>query len=314
MFVIGNQADVHAKPFLETANRNPADFNIMSRHNITPPSISTSSTQEVLETLAEAYGNPLQDAARSDISYDIEAWATELRSIYPISTYEPVIRVLEDNPTPANLDAESVNSIKEHFEGCFLRMAVGDMLATAYIEDRLTNVPERLFTALYESPDAPGQNAAAALVLGGFGGLHPDVDYFDGVLKSDALDDFAALFCHLQFSWVIAPDQFLDVYEDILSNGHPLLDAKDNPPGLSQTNDWDTHLAESVIGPILSDYGTPFGFAEHELIRADEILTTADYPHGESKFQELADITTEHTSISEMHEDTRTSIVEYTTQ
>jgi hypothetical protein len=283
----------------------------MTRHTITPPSISVSDTREVLETLAEAYSNPLQNVKRQNISYDYDSWATTLRSIYPISNYEPVISTLENNPTPANLRSESrkTNSSKENAKGCFLRIAVGDMLATAYIEDRLADVPERIFTILYQSPDAPGEAAAAALVLSGFGSVHPNVDYFDAILKSNSLGDFAALFCHLQFSWVIAPDRCLQVYKDILSNGHPLLESKNSPPNLTEPNDWYTRLAEAVVGPILSNRGTPFGFANHPLVRADDILATAGYPHTESKFRELVTTTVKHTNVSEMPRATKNKIL-----
>lgn len=277
----------------------------MSRHTVTPPAISASDTRTTLETLAEAYGEAAENTKQSNISYDHEAWATVFRAIYPISNYAPVIESLENNPTPANLDSSSTNSTKEHFKGCFLRIAAGDILTDAYLHNQIADIPEQLFTILYQSPDAPDENTSASLVLSGFGSVHPDIDYVDEVLKSDTLDDFAALFSHLQFAWALTPDRFLEVYEDILSSSHPILEAKDNPPRTNGPNDWYTQLAQATGGPILDDYGTPFGFANHAFIRTDEILNAVDYPHADSQVQKLIDITTEHTEVSEMHSDMR---------
>lgn len=268
---------------------------------ITPPSVDSTDTRVVLSELADAYGAAVTtEQYRSDVKYDYKAWVDELHQCYPITDYNPVLDVIDEYPTPPALTASTDFTRSEVFSGGFLRIAAADMISTAFLERDLRSVPEALFTWLYDTPDVQTEPIAGAVTLGALGVEHPSIEYVDDVLLSDALDDFAALFCHLRLVWAINPEIGLNSYEQILTKGHPLF-MDEAPP--DQADTWEAATAQSFAASILASKNQPLGFRNHCFTRNDEILEQVGYPEGDEVFNELAAKTVEHVDLSNIHYD-----------
>ena len=262
------------------------------RATITPPNTDADSIKEEIDQLANTYGKAVDNhSKRSDISYKYSEWMEQIRDYYPIIQYDPLIELIDSHPTPTPLTApnEDKNDVHVEFKSGFLRIVAADMITHAYCNDKLDGIPPKLFTQLFNTPDNLPEDISTAVGRSAFGVVHPDINYEEHIL-SEQIDDYAALVCHLETAFVLAPAEALLYYESILRNGHPIFDGD---PTKAEGDTWEAGLATwFAAGSIQYEFGT--GNADEVFTREDAVEEKAGYPHRDYYFTRLAEITDEY--------------------
>ena len=270
---------------------------------ITPPSdLDDSDKRAAIDTLAKKYGQGIEQVGkRSDTQFDYAEWIDTLHQLYPITDYSVITSLIEEYPTPHSLTADSDESLslKTGFTARFLRIVAADLITTAYLNDTLSEIPPKLFHQLFETPDHQPEPITMALAVSALGNEHPDVGY-QAYLMSDAIEDQPGLVLHLQLLWVINPDDLLTYWERIQSEGHPTVTNED----LYNATTWNAEIASSFAGSIL---GYPdlniTGIIRYPYVRGDQIKEKVGYPHDDSVFEELAELTTSYVDLDNIKYD-----------